>query len=165
MIKQTYGKRLRELRQAKGYSQEKVGQLCGLDRTYIASVEAGKRNISLENMEKIAAALNISLSDFCNWEQPIHRTILLHINGESFIVEADRELTPDIKDHIDAICECVFDEDSSLFDVMEEDTSLEDIYNMSVYELAEKVLEAVKAQVGIDLVFKAIDLEERIASD
>ncbi len=40
--------------------------LAELDRTYITSVENGKRNISIVNIEKIATALNISLTDFFN---------------------------------------------------------------------------------------------------
>lgn len=67
MIKEQFGNRLRQLRISKGLSQEKFSFVCGLDRTYIASVEKGKRNISLENIEKIACALNISISDFFNF--------------------------------------------------------------------------------------------------
>lgn len=61
-IKLLFGQRVRELRLSKGLSQEKLGQLCGLDRTYISSVERGHRNVSIENISAIAAALGMSLT-------------------------------------------------------------------------------------------------------
>ena len=65
-IKEQIGIRLRELRTEKGLSQEKFAFECELDRTYIASIEQGKRNVSIVNIEKIAKALNMSVSDFFN---------------------------------------------------------------------------------------------------
>ena len=63
MITKDLGKRIRELRQQTGLSQEKFALSIDMDRTYLASVEAGKRNISLCNIEKIAKGLNISVSE------------------------------------------------------------------------------------------------------
>lgn len=63
-IKMTFGKRLRELRETKGMSQELLAHEAGLDRTYISSVERGKRNISLENIERLASALEVDIKDF-----------------------------------------------------------------------------------------------------
>lgn len=60
------GIRLRELRKATGLSQEKFAFECELDRTYIASIEQGKRNVSAVNIEKIANALHISVFEFFN---------------------------------------------------------------------------------------------------
>ena len=65
-IKEKIGKRLRDLRLDKKLSQEKFAFECGLDRTYIASIEQGKRNVSILNIEKIAKAFGISVSDFFN---------------------------------------------------------------------------------------------------
>lgn len=62
MITQELGKRIRELRKETGLSQEKFALKIYMDRTYFASVEAGKRNISVINIEKIAKGLNISIS-------------------------------------------------------------------------------------------------------
>ena len=62
-IKIRFGQRLKELRKKAGYSQEKFSFECNLDRTYIAGIESGKRNVSLENIEKLAKGLNITLSD------------------------------------------------------------------------------------------------------
>lgn len=63
-IKMTFGKRLRELRETKGMSQELLAYEAGLDRTYVSSVERGKRNISLENIERLAIALGVKVRDF-----------------------------------------------------------------------------------------------------
>ena len=57
------GTRVRELRKAKGLSQEAFADLCGLDRTYISGIERGNRNVSLRNIELIAKALGISISE------------------------------------------------------------------------------------------------------
>ena len=56
------GQRIRKCRNSLGLSQEKFALLIEMDRTYLASVEAGGRNISLKNLEKISKGLNISLS-------------------------------------------------------------------------------------------------------
>ena len=63
MIKENFGKKVQELRKQSGLSQEKFALLIDMDRTYFASVESGKRNISLENISKIAQGLNISLEE------------------------------------------------------------------------------------------------------
>ena len=63
-IKITVGKRIKELRNNLGISQEELADIAELDRTYITSVEGGKRNISIVNIEKLAKALNITLSEF-----------------------------------------------------------------------------------------------------
>lgn len=57
-----FGEAVRKLRQSKQISQEEFADLCGLHRTYISDIELGKRNVSLENIEKIAVALDISIS-------------------------------------------------------------------------------------------------------
>lgn len=62
MITENLGIRIRELRNETGISQEKFAQKIGMDRTYFASVELGKRNIAIINLEKIANGLGISLS-------------------------------------------------------------------------------------------------------
>jgi len=57
------GRRIRELRLEKGISQEKFALSIGMDRTYFASVESGKRNISIINLEKIANGLGVALDE------------------------------------------------------------------------------------------------------
>lgn len=63
-IKIMVGKRVKELRNRLGISQEELADIAELDRTYITSVECGKRNISIVNVEKLAIALNVNLSEF-----------------------------------------------------------------------------------------------------
>ena len=63
MITIVLGNRLRELRSKTGLSQEKFALKISMDRTYYASVEAGKRNISISNVKKIADGFGISLSE------------------------------------------------------------------------------------------------------
>lgn len=67
-IKTRFGKAIRRRRRELDISQEKLSELSGLHRTYISSIERGERNPSLENIEKLAHALNISVSDlFANY--------------------------------------------------------------------------------------------------
>lgn len=63
MITEKIGTRIRKLRKETGLSQEKLAAKIRMDRTYFASVELGKRNISIINLEKIANGLNVSLSE------------------------------------------------------------------------------------------------------
>lgn len=63
-IKEAVGKRVKELRNKIGISQEELADIAQLDRTYITSVERGKRNISIVNVEKLAKALQVSLAEF-----------------------------------------------------------------------------------------------------
>lgn len=53
---------LRAARRRLGISQEKLAELAGLHRTYIGSVERGERNISVDNIEHLAKALNLTVS-------------------------------------------------------------------------------------------------------
>ncbi|MDD5790927.1 MAG: helix-turn-helix transcriptional regulator [Spirochaetia bacterium] len=62
MYEKQLGERIKTLRLEAGLSQEKFALQIEMDRTYFATVESGKRNISLNNLEKIAQGLNISLS-------------------------------------------------------------------------------------------------------
>lgn len=61
-INQRFGQRIKEIRKAKGLSQEKLANLAEVDRTYLPEVERGERNISLVVAEKIANALGEKLS-------------------------------------------------------------------------------------------------------
>lgn len=65
-IQQKLGKKIHQLRKEAGLSQEKLGELTGLDRTYISGIERGLRNPSLKNIEKIAKALKVKISDIAS---------------------------------------------------------------------------------------------------
>jgi transcriptional regulator with XRE-family HTH domain len=62
-IKLKLGKRIKEIRIKAGYSQEELAFLSKLHRTYISDIERGGRNVSVENIEKIAKALKIEPSE------------------------------------------------------------------------------------------------------
>ncbi len=62
-IQKAFGLRVQQLRKETGMSQEKFALSIDMDRTYLASVEAGKRNILIINIKKIADGLNISISE------------------------------------------------------------------------------------------------------
>lgn len=63
MITIDLGKRIQELRKKTGLSQEKFALQIDMDRTYFASVEAGKRNVAIINIKKIADGLGVSLCE------------------------------------------------------------------------------------------------------
>ena len=63
MVQKDFAARIKELRATTGLSQEKFALKIDMDRTYYASVEAGKRNISLNNIKKIADGFQISLEE------------------------------------------------------------------------------------------------------
>jgi transcriptional regulator with XRE-family HTH domain len=67
-IKIRIGNRIRELRKEKGISQEKLAGLAEIDRTYMTSVENGRRNIAVVNLEKIVNALGVDFEEFFKGE-------------------------------------------------------------------------------------------------
>lgn len=64
MITEKVGERIKKLRLAIGVSQEKLALKSGLDRTYVAGVEKGRRNISIKNLEKIIHGLDTDIKTF-----------------------------------------------------------------------------------------------------
>ncbi len=58
-ILNVFGKNVKKYRSLLGLSQEKLAEKCGLHRTYISDIECFRRSISLENIQKIADALEI----------------------------------------------------------------------------------------------------------
>lgn len=62
MIQKNFGAACKFYRKQIGMSQEKFALKIGMDRTYYASVESGKRNISIQNIAKIAEGFNINVS-------------------------------------------------------------------------------------------------------
>jgi transcriptional regulator with XRE-family HTH domain len=65
-IKTKLGLRIKAIRETAGMSQKDLAYTADLDRSYIASVESGQRNVSIVNIEKIATALGVSVKDFFN---------------------------------------------------------------------------------------------------
>lgn len=71
MITEKVGSRIRSLRNSLGLSQEKLAPKAGIDRTYLAGIESGKRNATITSLEKIVLALDISLSDFFDFDTDV----------------------------------------------------------------------------------------------
>ncbi|HLP52237.1 MAG TPA: helix-turn-helix transcriptional regulator [Chitinophagales bacterium] len=67
-IQEKFGERVKELRTEKKISQEKLGNIANIDRTYMNSLENGRRNVSLVNVEKILNALDADFSEFFDSE-------------------------------------------------------------------------------------------------
>lgn len=63
-VREKIGQRIKDLRELSSMSQKDLAYSSDLDRSYIASVENGSRNISIVNIEKIAIALNVNLKNF-----------------------------------------------------------------------------------------------------
>ena len=66
--RKVFASRLRQIRQVKGLSQEDLADRAGLHRTYVGSVERGERNISIDNIERLAKALEIDIIELLNEE-------------------------------------------------------------------------------------------------
>lgn len=80
VIRRTFGDRVRAARLARSISQEELALRCGLDRSYVGQVERGERNLTLENIYRIAEGLGIPPSDLMggiNSELDLH-----HAGGE-----------------------------------------------------------------------------------
>jgi transcriptional regulator with XRE-family HTH domain len=65
-VKLKIGQRIKELRGLSNISQKDLSYAADLDRSYIASIENGQRNVSIINIEKIAIALNVTIKEFFN---------------------------------------------------------------------------------------------------
>lgn len=64
LLQTKVGLRIKDLRAAADISQERFANKIGMDRTYLASIEVGQRNVTLQNLAKIANGFNMSLSEF-----------------------------------------------------------------------------------------------------
>lgn len=71
MITEQVGNRIRALRKQRGLSQEKLALKAGIDWTYLAGIETGKRNATLLSLEKVAIALDISMRDFFDFKKEV----------------------------------------------------------------------------------------------
>jgi transcriptional regulator with XRE-family HTH domain len=69
-ILKTFGSRIKSIRLEKGLSQEQLGLIAELDRTYISGIERGLRNVSLINLERLALALNVEPVELLKFDEP-----------------------------------------------------------------------------------------------
>ena len=65
-IKEKFGQKVKELREEKGFSIEQLANISNVDRNYISDIEKGKRNVSIEIIEKILTALDTDFMKFFN---------------------------------------------------------------------------------------------------
>jgi transcriptional regulator with XRE-family HTH domain len=63
-----FAQRLRQIRQIRGLSQEELADIAGLHRTYVGSVERSERNISIDNIERLANALEVDITELLRKE-------------------------------------------------------------------------------------------------
>ncbi len=68
--REIFARNMRKFRKLKGLSQEDLAELSGLHRTYVGSVERGERNISIDNIERLANALNLNIVDLLAENEP-----------------------------------------------------------------------------------------------
>jgi len=64
-----FGKRIRQLRIEKGFSQEELGYEAGLHRTYVGQIERAEKNITLKNIEKIAKELEVNIGELFDFSK------------------------------------------------------------------------------------------------
>jgi transcriptional regulator with XRE-family HTH domain len=62
VLRDVLAKNMRRLRAERGLSQEALGHECGINRTYLSSVERSERNVSIDNIARIAEALGVEAS-------------------------------------------------------------------------------------------------------
>lgn len=73
-VKRLFGERVRELRRERGFSQEGFADECGLHRTYMSGIERGLRNVSIENVARIAKALRVPIGQLFTWDEGLEPT-------------------------------------------------------------------------------------------
>jgi len=62
-IKHAFGRRVRQLRKKRNWSQEKLAEMSGMHWTYIGQVERGERNLTLQSIQSIARALRMKIAN------------------------------------------------------------------------------------------------------
>ena len=74
-ILMSFGQTIRKIRLSKGISQEKFADMCDLHRTYISDIELGKRNVSLENIEKMGLKKYVTIIPFIKEIESVYANI------------------------------------------------------------------------------------------
>ena len=76
--KKLFGARLKELRENKGLNQEQLAELIGMESRHISRIETGKSFTTIENISKIANALNIEISSLFEFQHKNNKTFLVN---------------------------------------------------------------------------------------
>ena len=66
-VNEKFGKRVKDLRKKKGFTQEKLAELTKIDYSYLNAIESGKKNPSLKRIAKIARVLGVSLRELLDF--------------------------------------------------------------------------------------------------
>lgn len=82
--------------------------------------------------------------------------VILKVKGEVFLLDSDKKISLKDREYIESLCRYFYDEENEWYD---------DLYDMSVYEIADKVVEEIEKETGIKLEFKAIDFEVCVDED
>lgn len=103
------GKRIRQIHQSKGLSQQRLAEKCGFTFSYIGGVERAEKNISLKNLDKIATALEVGIHQFFIYshhyeklpanEQIIHEIVSLLAPYDEKTVEMVKSILSDVLKH------------------------------------------------------------------
>ncbi|MBR2968182.1 MAG: helix-turn-helix transcriptional regulator [Clostridia bacterium] len=83
------GKRIRELREKQGYSQNELANIADVSQTHLRRIELGQSGVSVDHLQMICDALGISLVDFFDIE-----------NRQDELLDAAKKLTPKQKHHL-----------------------------------------------------------------
>ncbi|WP_342416104.1 helix-turn-helix transcriptional regulator [Paenibacillus sp. FSL R10-2782] len=106
-LPESVGNRIRELRKAKGWTQEQLAEAAGLHYSYIGGVERGDRNISLETLEKIVLALKVPPFELFQFDETsdrkeiINELMLLINSRETIELEILTTITKNIVDLVE----------------------------------------------------------------
>jgi len=104
-LPESVGNRIRELRKAKGWTQEQLAEAAGLHYSYIGGVERGDRNISLETLEKIITGLTVPAVEIFKFEEDTehrraideHMTLISELDAKD--IRALARATKEIIEH------------------------------------------------------------------
>ena len=90
VIKKSFGARIKELREKKGLNQEQLAEIIGLESRHLSRIETGRSFTTLENIEKIANALNVDINTLFIFQHKQDKSILIsEINN--YLEKADKE--------------------------------------------------------------------------
>lgn len=68
-IKEKFGQKVKQLREEKNFSIEQLANISNVDRNYISDIEKGKRNVSIEIIEKLSLGLEVNIKDLFEYEE------------------------------------------------------------------------------------------------
>lgn len=89
-IKKSFGARIKEIREQKGLNQEQLAEIIGLESRHLSRIETGKSFTTLENIEKIATALNVDINTLFTFRHKQDKSVLIS-DINNYLEKADKE--------------------------------------------------------------------------